>query len=173
MIDVSGGSHTLYESIAFGSFKEIHIPDGTRSDAKFVLPDGTTIRINHDDTITVDDSNAKILYKSNPVRDFNPYLNTSDMLEDFIHWCAEQKITKDDFSTLPVSLFICWLVVKAAEADGEELADVTPMLTSAVRERKLHNHRCRCCGRFLSKKYESHQISFCSPEHMTKYMEKL
>lgn len=173
VISVEDGNSTLYESLAFCHFGDIHIPDGTRSKATLTLPNGTKLKLNPDDSVEIDDANGKTLYHSAPTRGFNKFLNASDLLEEFVRYCAEQKITKKDFSELPISLFIFWLIVKAAEADGDDTEEVLPLLTSAVDKQTKTYHRCKSCGKFLSNTMRSHQIVFCSPEHMGKYMSKL
>lgn len=173
IIDVVGGNTTLYESLAFCHFNEIHIPDGVRTTATLVLPNKTKIKIFPDDHIEIDDTDERRLYQSQPVRDFNKYLNASDLLESFIEFCAKENMTKKEFSELPISLFILWLIVRAGETDGDPVDETLPMLTHAVRVTKSHTHRCKCCGKFLTRKYEENQISFCSPEHMSVYLEKV
>lgn len=172
-IDVSGGRHCLLESISFNHFKQIAIPDGSISFMTMTLPDGTVLTLKPDDSVSIDDSNAKILYRSSPVRNFNKYLNASDLLEEFVKYCAQEKITKNDFQNLPISLFIYWLIVEATKADRDDLDDVAPMLESAVKNHKSHTHKCKQCGKFLSKKYESNGINFCSSQHMSLYLEKI
>ena len=173
VINVQSDSVPLYESIAFNRFGDIHIPEGSRSNTKITLPNGTIISIESDETISIDDSNAKVLYKSQPIREFNKYLNASDLLEEFIKFCAEQKVTKKDFTDLPINMFILWLIVRAAEADEDPTDEVLPLLTTAIKKRKVHSHRCKCCGKFLTKKYEIHQISFCNTDHMETYLSKI
>src|SRR5690554_6941531 len=80
-------------------------------------PDGTRLRF-EDGNVTIYDENAKVIYKSNPIREFNPYLNASDLLEEFIAYCKKKKVRQSDFMQLPVELFIMWLVVRTAEKDG-------------------------------------------------------
>lgn len=173
IIDVVGGNYTLYESLAYGHFHEIHIGEGLNTKATFILPNGVKINLFPDDRIEIDESDGKQIYKSAPIREFNKFLNVSDVLEDFIGYCADQRISQKDFSELPINLFIYWLIVKAAEADGDDPGDATPMLTHAVRNKKLHKHKCKCCGKFLSKKYETHGISFCGPDHLELYSKRI
>lgn len=173
VINVKGGSSTLYESLAFCHFKDIHIPSGHRSEAVFTLPNGVQIKLHLDDSIEIDESNGTQLYKSSPTRNFNKYLNASDLLEDFVQYCAEEKMSRKDFSEIPISLFIYWLIVKAAEADGDDTSDVLPLLTTTVNNTKNHRHRCRCCGKFLSKRHLENQIHFCSTDHMQRHMDKV
>lgn len=173
VINVTGGDTGLYESLAFNHFGDIHIPEGCNIEATFTLPNGVMIKLFRDDHVEVDDSQGFQLYRSAPARDFNRFLNASDLLEEFISYCAQQRVTKKDFAELPISLFIYWLIVRAAETDGDPTEEVVPLLTSAVKQRKAHTHRCRDCGKFLTKRYEDNGISFCSSQHMDHYLERI
>lgn len=66
-----------------------------------------------------------------PRREFNRYVNASDLLEEFISDMARLGMTQAQFLALPINAFITWLVLKAAQADGE-----SPLW------------RCNACGRF-------------------------
>ena len=171
-IDVVGGSKTLYESLAFNHFKEIHIPAGSGSNTTFVLPDGTEIKYHYDDRIEIDDSKGKRLYQSAPTRGFNKYLNASDLLEDFVRYCASERLSRKDFAELPLSLFIYWLIAKAAEADGDSTDDIVPLLETSVKQQRYQPHRCQCCGKSLSKRFLENHVHFCSASHMQLYMDK-
>ena len=173
VIDVDSDNLALLEYIGFGQFNEIPLQAGLNSKTTFTLPNGVKIKLFPDDHIEIDESDGRQLYKTVPTREFNKYLNGSDLLEEFIAYCAKQNLTQKEFSELPISLFIYWLIVEAAHVDGDSTEDTLPLLTSAVRERKMHTHRCKCCGKFLSKKMETHSISFCSTEHMGQYMERI
>lgn len=172
LIDVSSTSRGIYESLAFCSFNDIHIPDQSNAETKLTLPNGTVVKINHDDTVVIDDSDARTLYKSPPSRGFNRYLNGSDLLEGFIGYCADQGLSKKEFTQLPIELFIYWLVVEAARSDGDPVDDTLPLLESAVSKVKIVYHRCKCCGKFLSTKYKQKNIDFCSSEHFAIFMER-
>jgi hypothetical protein len=92
------------------------------------LPDGTMIDVRADGSYTIDDSDAKVVYRASRVRDFNGYLNASDKLEDFILYCGEQGVRQDEMLSIPVKHFVAWLVVEAALADGEEPPAALPDL---------------------------------------------
>jgi hypothetical protein len=172
-IDVASDSLSFYESIAFCHFSDIHIPSGADSHATFTLPNGVTIKLFPDDHVEIDESNGRQMYKSEPLRGFNKYLNASDLLEQFIAYCGTQNISRDEFKDLPVSLFIFWLIVQAAEADGDPTDDTLPLLTAGVQAAQPKIPRCKCCGQFLPARMVEHGISFCSPAHMQRFMDKL
>lgn len=77
----------------------------------------------------------------------NKYLNASDMLEEFMEWCGEDKqLTKREFASLPIHLFIQWLIVRAAENDNEPIQEEKLALERAKRP----VHRCGHCGRYTA-----------------------
>lgn len=55
-----------------------------------------------------------------PPREFNRFINASDLLEEFIHYLGTLSVKKSEVMELPVELFIKWLIIRACEADGEE-----------------------------------------------------
>lgn len=173
IIDVASDSRAMYESLAFCSFREIHLPEGANAKTTLTLPNNTVVTIHADDSITIDDSNEKRLYDAHPRYGFNPYLNCSDLLESFVGWCKDQNVSRGDFKNLPISLFILWIITEAAVKDGDPADEVYPLLTSAVKEHKHHTHRCRHCGKFLSKRFVDNGIHFCSTNHMQAHMDSL
>lgn len=135
----------------------------------YECPDKTVLKF-RSGNVEIVDKDAKVVYKSNPVREFNKYLNASDLLEEFVQYCGREKISQSEFRDLPLSLFIMWLIVRVAETDREDPGEALPLLTSGIRERKAHTHRCGCCGRFLSREFQQHSLAYCTPEHMMIYM---
>jgi hypothetical protein len=173
VIDVTSDKLSLYEALAFCHFSDIHIPATANAHATFTLPNGVKINLFPDDHIEIDEKDGRQLYRTEATRGFNKFLNASDLLEEFIAYCAEQKMTRKDFAELPISLFIYWLIVQAAETDGDSTQESMPLLTHAVKEQKFKPSHCKCCGRFLSSKMVSHGINFCSSDHMQRYVNKL
>ena len=78
-----------------------------------------------------------------PRREFNKYVNASDLLETFIQDMGALGLSQKEFLDLPVNAFITWLVLKAAVADGED-----PLW------------RCGSCGRFTKD-----GLVACGPTH--------
>ncbi len=137
---------------------------------EYFAPDGSVVNFENGN-VTINDKDAKVKYKSNPLREFNKYLSASDLVEEFIRYCDSQGITQKEFKDLPLPLFIMWLIVRVAETDNEDPGDALPLLTSGVKQKKYH--RCKCCGRFLQKKYQTHSVHFCNGDHMTKFLDKI
>ena len=134
------------------------------------LPDGAVLEIQADGSYKLFDDKATVVYKANRVREFNRYINSSDLLEEFIKFVSKQgNITKKEFFNLPVELFIQWLVIRAGEADGED-ADYNPV-TQALplalpNFKKRHSVKCKCCGKFITKR----EMEFCNQDHMLTYV---
>jgi hypothetical protein len=146
---------------------------------KLELPDGTLVDVQADGSYQILDADAKIKYKGNPLREFNRYVNASDLLEEFVDFVASVGgINKEGFLGLPVELFIRWLVIRAAEADGDEAPEdemalkahpaLLPAPTAAISYRN-----CKCCGRFVTRKKADHGMLFCNAEHFKKFEEAL
>jgi hypothetical protein len=171
-VDVTGGNTTLYESLAFCDFREIKIPDGVHSNATFILPNDVKIHLFADDHIEIDESDGHQIYKTAPVRGFNKYLNASDLMEDFVRYCATQKITRREFQNLPISLFICWIILESAKADGDPTEESQLLLDQQKKTHINPVHRCRCCGKFISPKLVEEGVNFCSSAHMDRHLQR-
>ncbi len=78
-------------------------------------------------------------------KEFNKYINSSDLLHEFIAFLGEQKVRQSEVMGLPIELFIKWLIIRACEEDHEE-PNVTLTLPSPKRQ-----PRCLGCGRFVPK----------------------
>ena len=83
-----------------------------------------------------------------PPREFNRYINASDLLEEFIAWVGSQGIRQSEFADLPVDLFIKWLVIRACEEDQEE-PNVVLELPSPAKQ-----PRCLGCQQFMPRTAE-------------------
>lgn len=134
------------------------------------LPDGSTLHIDAAGNYRIEDEDALVTYAANRQREFNRYVNASDLLEEFIEFVhGVGGIDKQAFLRLPIELFIRWLVIRAAEADGEappveeHAALIRQLALPAPPTRRLHH--CRACGRFVSPARASRGLTFCSPEH--------
>lgn len=75
----------------------------------------------------------------------NQYVAASDVLEEFMRWCAaEGHLTKHEFGELPIRLLFQYLIVRAAENDNEPCEDERRALAHLT---STHS-RCGYCGRF-------------------------
>ena len=144
------------------------------------LPDGGVFELNADGSYSLKDANAKITYKAARHREFNKYLNCSDLIEEFINYVGGIGLKKNEIMKIPVSLFIAFLVVRAAEADGEDVPEQEVMMLKNAHndilllpapDKKPH---CELCGRFISSRLKSAGLLYCNPEHAGKgYAKKL
>lgn len=165
---VSGGvslSQDLLDSLAraYGIDVNRHVVRAQRG-WSIETPDGTVVEIDFNGNIKIIDDNAKVVYKANRLRDFNRYINASDLLEDFIRFAGEHGAKQGDVLSIPIEVFINWLIVEASKADGEE----PPELPLESKLRKTYD-RCLCCGRFITAQ-TARIAKFCSPAHYTLYL---
>lgn len=87
-----------------------------------------------------------------PPREFNRFINASDLMEEFIRYAGEHGARQGDVLTLPIELFVKWLVINACEADGEE-----PNVTLELPRRA--QPRCSGCQRWMRR---SAKLALCS-----------
>lgn len=123
------------------------------------LPDGGKLEVKADGSYAVIDKDAKITYKAHRVREFNPFLNASDKLEEFIRFCGTVGVRQSEVLRLPMELFVSWLIIEAARADKEPEPELPliPKLKSRARP------QCTGCGRFLSRAKQEKRLEFCAP----------
>lgn len=146
--------------------------------ARIELPDGAILDVKQDGSYEIVDQDAKVTYKANRVREFNRYVNASDLLEEFIDFVDEVGgINKERFLALPIETFIRWLVLRAAQADGETLPEEETAITQSVLALPSPTRRlarnCKCCGRFVTRKRAENGVFFCSTEHFARFEEML
>lgn len=78
-----------------------------------------------------------------PPREFNRYINGSDLMEEFIAFLGENSVRQREVMRLPIELFIKWLIVRACEQDGEE-ASVQVVIPTPKKQ-----PRCLGCGKWI------------------------
>lgn len=135
--------------------------------AQLNLPDGSKLHVQHDGNFKIDDSNAKVTYKSNNVREFNKFMNASDLLEDFIKDLGKVGIKQNQFLNIPIEAFINWLIHRAAEQDGDPPPQDVKLLEDEAQERK--HPKCLHCGKFISPDLPA---QFCNGDHYQQYIER-
>jgi len=105
------------------------------------------------------DENQHVLYRGGP-REFNKYVNASDLLEEFIGDCGKVHVQQDEILKLPLGLFVHWLIIKAAEQDDDPMsAEGVPRLEQDV---KKLSPRCSGCGQFINKNRAKAGLFICS-----------
>lgn len=136
------------------------------------LPDGAKLEIDENGNYYIEDKDAQVTYKANRNREFSPYLNASDMLAKFVAYVGSVGVKRDEVMGLPIHLFISWLIIEAAEKDGDNVpSDVIPvhrdpMLVSVLKP------KCATCGRFVKRADFQQRFPFCSPDHGVVYAER-
>lgn len=136
-------------------------------ESNITLPDGTVIEIKKDGSFKIIDKDAKVTYKKNPTKEFNKFINASDILEEFVKYLGTIGAKQGDVLNIPLEMFINWIIIEAAKADGEEPPEDVKLLTS-----KLHTCKCKNCGKFITKQKYNLGINFCNTEDLQKYMVK-
>lgn len=137
------------------------------------LPDGAVLRLKADGNYVIDAADAKVVYRANWNREFNPYVNASDLLTRFLGYVAGLGIRKEDVKTLPLALFVNWLVLEAASKDQDEPPpEVVPvpkhrLLTARVKP------RCLVCQRFIPRASAQAGFSYCDPDHAARHFARL
>ncbi len=125
------------------------LPEGV-----YKLPDGTIIEIDAKGNSKITDVKKRVTYRASPHLEFNPFVNASDLLAEFIRDLGGLGVTNDKIMRVPLDFYIHWLVVRAAQADGDTVQE----------------HRCLTCGRFLHK--DKWKVGACSGEHLLKFNKK-
>jgi len=142
------------------------IPDILRPDKKMeiLMKDGTIIKIDENLNHTILDQNAKVIYKGNRIREFNKYINASDLLEQFITDMGKLGAKQSNILSTPIEIFINWLILKAAQQDGDTLPE-PPKL--------IRKPKCKLCGKFILQQLADKGFNFCNPSHSETYFLQL
>jgi len=150
------------------------------------LQDGTRLDVNDSGGVKVDTSDQRhsISYKACDIREFNRFINASDLLVDFMKYMGKHDCTQEQFMALPIELFINWLVIRAAQQDGDPVpADVVdpavsmatkqpPAIPAPDTQRNAPTGHCRCCGRFTSKAMQQQGLPYCGEACVVVFMRK-
>lgn len=141
---------------------------------KIDFKDGSKLFVDEQGNYRIDDKNAKVTYRANRNREFNQYVNASDLLEEFIRFLGKNYgIRQGQIMDVPIQVFIEWLIVQAAIKDGDEYGDDQKLLEMGAKQEKRWYRRCKCCGRFIHKKFYDAGIFFCDESCMGRYKERI
>jgi hypothetical protein len=163
---ITYGDDTSYTS---GGYMTVRPSKNLLKGKEYNLPDGSTIKIDDNGNFIINDKNANVTYKANKIREFNKFINASDLLEMFIKDCGKMGAKQNQILDIPIELFINWLIIKAAEADGDEPPEDSIKL---LKQAKL-TPKCKCCGRFMHKWKEENGINFCNPKCLDKFQRRI
>lgn len=150
------------------------IPDKLPAGRRTIgLPDGSQLEIDDLGNYQIQDQDAKVIYRANRIREFSPHLNASDMLAEFVKYAGGLGVRRADVLHLPLHLFVAWLVIEAAERDGDELpADI--IHPADDRALKLcRKPQCLACGRYIPRLHYQNRFQFCGPEHAVRYSRRI
>jgi len=141
-----------------------------RPGAERGLPDGSRLIIDDKGNYRIENKDAKVTYQANRIREFSPHLNASDMVAEFVSYARSLGVMRDEVLSLPLELFVGWLVIEAAERDSDPVPDgavqVDKRLTNIVKP------KCLSCGQFIPKLHSRNRFPFCDPSHATRYVQK-
>ncbi len=135
----------------------------------YIFPDGSKLLLDKSGNYAIEDVEAKVIYRANRIREFNPYISASDLLEHFIREVGQiDGVEQTEVLRLPIEAFIHWLILAAAKRDGdstEHLPTVEAALPKPPPPPPRTLPRCLFCGRFIKSAWARAQLTFCSPEH--------
>ena len=145
-----------------------HILENNES---YLLSDGSLLRIDCDGNYKIEDKDAKVTYKANNIRDFSPHINASDLIAKFVEYVGSLGIKRSEVLGLPLHLLISWLIIEAAERDGDQIPpEIKPVKDDPI-FKSVVLPRCLECGRFVSRLSYRQRFPFCSIEHGQTYIE--
>lgn len=138
---------------------------------KVNLPDGSIIKIDRHGNYEVVDDQAVVRYKACRFREFNRYLNASDLLEEFIRDAGKLGVKQHQVVSGLFGAFLHWLIIRAAEADGDPIPEeILPLEQQPnLLPAPPTIPRCRRCGRFIE---HARSLPFCSEAHLLVYWRK-
>lgn len=91
------------------------------------------------------------------------------MVAEFVEYARSLGVAQDEVLQLPLNLFISWLIISAAERDGDPLpAHVTPREQLVA----IRNPQCLACKRFIPQKHYKARFPYCNPKHALKHAKK-
>lgn len=150
---------------------KIELPKGR--EVRVPLGDGSTLFVDANGNFRVDDKNAKVIYKANRVREFNPFVNASDLLAEFLRFVGSLGVKRGEVQTLPLGLFVNWLIIRAAEVDSDPVpADIIPVPQHKLLRGRV-SPRCLVCQRYVKRLAASAGFAFCNPLCATQMHQKL
>jgi len=163
----SGSAQVVQIQHHYPDIQEMLEDNGARIDfaTKLKMKDGSIIHVDKKGNFRIDDKNAKVIYKGNNIREFNRYINASDIIEEFIRFLGQEfHVKQEQILQVPLELFINFLILRASEEDGDNCDNEIKALTIGAKKNRYYN-RCKWCGKFIPKKLIEAGIQFCNPEH--------
>ncbi len=145
-------------------------------EAEIALPDGSVLHVDGHGNFRVEDANARVTYRANRNRAFNPYVNAGDLLGRFLQYVQTiPGVRRDDLGTLPIQLFAHWLIIEAAERDGDPVPDdiQAPPESRLLRGQVRPQCELPTCRRFIPKATARKGFRYCNPRHADRHFRTL
>lgn len=131
---------------------------------------GHVLKVKPDGNFEIVDKDTKVIYKACTIREFNRYINASDLIEEFIRFVGKLGCRQSQVMNVPLGLFINWLVLRAAESDGEEPPSDVPRLENHPQlPSSRYDKKCLLCRRFIPLSLAIEGFNFCSGLHANEY----
>lgn len=141
--------------------RRLNINEG--QEATITLPNNVIIEVAKDGNYTINDDGV-VKYKGCKIREFNRYVGASDLLEEFIRFMGSKfNVRQGDILSIPIELFINWLIIRACEEDGDDIPfDVKRIEDHSFVKKTRAIPRCKKCGRFISNLFVQRGLVVCS-----------
>lgn len=146
--------------------KALEIEKGQPLD--ILMPDRSRILIDAQGNFEILDEDAKVTYQAHRNRNFNPYVNAGDMVATFIDYLRTiPGVYREDVSTLPIQLFVHWLIIEAAKRDHDPVPEDVedPREARLLKGRILPQCELPTCRRFIKKTLARSGFRYCNPDH--------
>jgi hypothetical protein len=150
-----------------------HILKGKKFALKMV--DGSMLQIDEKGNYFLEDQYQTRIYEANNRREFNRYINASDVMEQFITYLQDKGVKQVDFLNLPIEVFINFMIIQAAQKDGDPIpSDIVPpeIHPKLIESSKQEIPRCKYCGKFIEHKREKAGVKFCGEGHLFLFMNR-
>lgn len=139
---------------------------------EYRLPDDGKLIIDDAGNYAIEDKDAKVTYRANRIREFSPHLNASELLGQFVEYVRSLGVNQKDTLGLPIELFINWLIIEAAERDGDQIPETVVPPQQHETLKLVLKPKCLSCGRFIPKLHQQHRFPFCDPDHALRHARK-
>jgi hypothetical protein len=146
------------------------------SEYRIDLGNGEYLEVDADGKVTHHAQSTRI-YEPCRRYEFNPFVNASDIMEEFVEFVAALGVRRQAFLELPLGLFVKYLILRSAEKDGDDLEELGVSPESLRADKALvastkplkWSGRCLRCGRYVKRERVSLGFAFCSQSHGSEY----
>ena len=144
----------------------------TGKEREIRLPDGSVVHVDRDGNFRIEDKNAKVTYRASRSREFNPYVNSGDLLAEFISFLGTiPGVRRGDVPKLPLELFVNWLIIRAAERDDDPVPDGVVNVPDSRLLKGQVRPRCGLpvCRRFIARRTFDLGLRHCNADHAARH----